>query len=135
MMPDMPALVLDTNVVLDLLLFEDPSTAALRADLDAGRCRWIATAAMREELARVLTYPHLAAWAVRHGRDTAQVLAEFDARTQCVPEAPLTTLRCSDADDQKFIDLAVLHQAGLWSKDHAVRRLRKGMEGCGVRVW
>jgi len=129
-----PALVLDTNVVLDLLLFDDASTAALRDDLRAGRCTWITTAAMREELERVLAYPHLAAWAARHGRETAQVLQAFDALSHRMPEAPVAPVRCSDADDQMFIDLAVLHRAGLWSKDRAVRRLRRGLQALGVTL-
>ena len=47
-------IVLDTNVVLDLLVFDDPATPALQQALDDGALRWIATPVMREELARVL---------------------------------------------------------------------------------
>jgi predicted nucleic acid-binding protein len=32
---------------------------------------------------------------------------------------------CKDPDDQKFIDLAVAHQAHLLSKDHAVLCMQK----------
>jgi len=37
------------------------------------------------------------------------------------PKAPYT---CKDPDDQVFIDLAVAHQATLYSKDHAVLAMR-----------
>ena len=45
--------VLDTNVVLDLWLFEDPRFAGLAQALSHS-LRWVATAEMREELSRVL---------------------------------------------------------------------------------
>ncbi len=126
------AAVLDTNIVLDMLLFADPSTQALRDALERGEHVWLATVAMREELARVLTYPHLLAWAHRHGRRVDTVLEAFDARSRCVPAAPRTGVHCSDPDDQIFIDLAVAHRASLWSKDHAVRRLQRALELLGV---
>jgi predicted nucleic acid-binding protein len=53
-------LVLDTNVVLDLLVFGDPRSQPVSAGLAGGTLHWLATAAMREELARVLRYPKLA---------------------------------------------------------------------------
>ena len=53
------ALVIDTNIVLDLWLFEDPATIPLRAALQSGAISHLATASMRDELERVLTYPHL----------------------------------------------------------------------------
>ena len=53
------ALVLDTNIVLDLLVFADPATAPLPGLMASGRLRWIATAGMRAELARVLAYAQI----------------------------------------------------------------------------
>ena len=44
------ALVLDTNVVLDWLLFDNPSAMLLAATITQRQVRWIATAAMRGEL-------------------------------------------------------------------------------------
>ena len=41
------ALVLDTNVVLDLWLFNDPRTSALRQALQQGQIICMATAHMR----------------------------------------------------------------------------------------
>ena len=45
-----PTVVLDTNIVLDLFIFADPATPALRAALEAKSLRWIATQVMRDEL-------------------------------------------------------------------------------------
>ena len=39
--------VIDTNIALDLLVFADPSWAALHAGLAAGALRWIATSPIR----------------------------------------------------------------------------------------
>ena len=47
--------VLDTNIVLDLWVFDEPQAEALRTSVESGSTQWLATAAMREELARVLT--------------------------------------------------------------------------------
>ncbi len=122
------ALVVDTNVALDLLVFADPGVAALRTLLQAGRLRWIATGPMRDELACVLAYPHIAARLAAAGLAAPGVLAAFDAQVQPVPEAPRASCVCRDADDQKFIDLAAAHAAVLLSKDGAVLRLRRRLQ-------
>ena len=51
------AVVIDTNWVLDAWVFADARATALRLAVEAGRVRWLATGAMRAELARVLDYP------------------------------------------------------------------------------
>ena len=124
---DEPArpVVVDTNVALDLLIFSDPRTAPLRALLAQGRLAWIATQVMRDELERVLAYPHIAARMDYSRVDAAQVLAGFDAHVRLVNSAPRVAYVCKDADDQKFIDLAAEHRAILLSKDKAVICMRK----------
>lgn len=128
------ALVLDTNVALDLLLFQDPSTAPLRAALAQGGLRWLALPGMRAEFVRVLDYPHLLAWRLQHGREAAAMVDAFDAASQPCDAVPAASVRCSDADDQPFIDLAVAHRAVLLSKDRAVLALRVRLAGLGVDV-
>ena len=136
-------LVLDTNIVLDMLVFRDIRTHALHAALFDEPVMpdllWLATAPMREELARVLAYPHIAVRLAFHGLHAAQVLSQFDARARIVPRAPKASATCKDPDDQKFIDLAISHGATLLSKDKAVLCMRKrlmklGVEYVGV-VW
>lgn len=117
--------VVDTNVALDLLIFNDPRTVPLRALLSQGRLAWIATQVMRDELERVLAYPHILERMNYYGVDAAQVLAAFDAQAQLVETAPKVAYVCKDADDQKFIDLAAAHRAILLSKDKAVICMRK----------
>ena len=128
--------VIDTNIVLDLFVFQDPATLALNQALCAaiteGQPRWLATAAMREELARVLAYPQVLKRMSFHGRSTAEVLGQFDRLSQTVDVAPKASVTCKDPDDQKFIDLAVAHCATLLSKDHAVLCMAKRMTTLGV---
>ena len=125
--PGEPArpVVVDTNVALDLLIFSDPRTAPLRTLLAQGRLHWIATQVMRDELERVLAYPHIVSRMDFYRVDAAQVLAAFDAKARLVDIAPRVTYACKDADDQKFIDLAAAHRAILLSKDKAVICMRK----------
>ena len=127
--------VLDTNIVLDLLVFADPDTALLRQLLHSGALHWVATAAMRDELERVLAYAHIAPRVGFYGFNTANVLAAFDAQVRCVPVAArLPAVVCKDADDQQFLDLAAAHGAVLLSKDRAVLALRKRLRNHGADV-
>lgn len=130
----MRPIVLDTNVVLDLLLFGDPATRELRTALDAREVQWIATPVMREELVRVLAYPNVVGLLARYGRSAEEVLAAFDAQTHIVAPAIAAPHACKDPDDQKFIDLAFAHRALLLSKDKAVLKLKKRLAAHGVSV-
>ena len=128
------ALVLDTNVVLDVLVFSDPATALARELMHTKTLRWISTAAMREELQRVLDYPKIAARVAFYGLTSANVLGAFDAQTQIVSAPSRIPATCRDADDQQFLDLAAAHSAILLSKDKAVIALRKRLMVYGAQV-
>ncbi len=128
------ALVLDTNIVLDLLVFADAAAQPLHPLLASGALRWIAAPAMRVELERVLGYPQIAPRLEYYGLSPAQVLQAFDAQTHTVAPAPRASAVCKDPDDQQFIDLAVQHHAVLLSKDQAVLRLRKRLQALGTDV-
>lgn len=126
--------VVDTNVVLDLLVFDDPGARALGQALATGTLCWLATPVMREELQRVLAYPAIRKRPRATPLDDAQVLARYDALSQRAdPPAPCA-VRCADRDDQGFIDLAAAHRAMLLSKDKAVLRLRRRLAPLGVTV-
>jgi predicted nucleic acid-binding protein len=126
--------VLDTNIVLDLWVFDEPKAAALRTSVETGASGWIATAAMREELARVLAYPQIVKRLTARALPADTVLAHFDRHAQLQPDAPKAPYVCKDADDQKFIDLAVAHTAALHSKDAQVLCMKKRLERCGVAM-
>lgn len=139
-----PRVVLDTNVWLDLLVFDDATCIALRDALATGEVEAIADAACRDEWRRVLGYPRLALDASQ--RDAA--LAAFDARLRLLPAAernpPAATKlpRCADPDDQKFLELAQACGARwLFSRDNALlmlaRRTRRdhGFDIVAPQAW
>lgn len=127
-------LVIDTNTVLDLFVFQDPGSEPLLLALAAPETRWLATDAMREELARVLGYPQIAKRLGARAMLAAEVLATFDRHTHKAPAASKAAFVCKDADDQKFIDLAVAHGATLVSKDDQVLRMARRLATLGVAV-
>jgi len=129
-----PRIVLDTNIVLDLFIFADPATPALRAALESKSLRWIATQVMRDELERVLAYTHIVPRMAFYGVTAQDVLAQFDAHVQLEDVAPKARYVCKDADDQKFIDLAVEHQTLLLSKDKAVLTMTNRLRRLGVET-
>ena len=124
--------VIDTNIVLDLWVFDDPASAALRQALHGGLTRWLATTAMREELARVLDYPHIARRLSARALSADTVLGHFDRHAHLQPDAPKAPYVCKDTDDQKFIDLAVQHGAALHSKDAQVLCMKNRLLRVGV---
>jgi putative PIN family toxin of toxin-antitoxin system len=127
-------LVLDTNVVLDLLIFNDPLMPALRELLASGDVCWIADQDQRIELERVLHYSQIAPRVAYYGQTADSVLAAFDAGVRYVDTAPRIRFVCTDPDDQHFLDLAAAHQALLLSKDKAVLKLRKRVAQLGATV-
>jgi putative PIN family toxin of toxin-antitoxin system len=126
--------VIDTNIVLDIWVYQDPAMPPLLQALKEGELRWLATPPMREELLRVLDYPHIARRRERDGLSAHEVLAHFDSLAQLQAVAPKAPYVCKDEDDQKFIDLAVAHQALLLSKDKQVLRLTNRLARLGVVV-
>lgn len=118
-----PLWVLDTNVVLDLFHFDDAGVRPLREALEAGRLACAASPATLAEWQRVLAYP-------RFGLDAAAQAsgyAHYASRVVLFPDCPShRTPRCSDGDDQKFLDLALQCAAAvLVSKDNAVLALQR----------
>ena len=129
------AVVIDTNCVLDLWVFRDQGASGLLRDLVSGRCRWHASAAMRDELRRVLAYPLITARLEATRQTAEQILALFDTHALIEEAAPAPCpVRCRDADDQMFIDLAAQRRAVLVSKDGHVLELARRLAAYGVQV-
>lgn len=130
-----PAVVLDSNVVFDWLVFGQPGVQPVVTALTSGRLRWLATPAMLDELAHVLGRGVLARWQP----DAAVLLATCARWAQpCAVPAPqgeAGRLRCRDADDQKFIDLALAERASwLLSRDRAVLALARRARRLGLGI-
>jgi len=128
-----PCVVLDTNVVLDWLVFDDPHTRILGLAVTTGALAWLQTEPMWLELQRVLDYPAIQP----HVTDRTQVLhraSRHSLRVEAATPAPLP-LRCTDPDDQGFIDLALTHRGCLLiSRDKAVLALRKTALARGLQI-
>jgi len=123
-------LILDTNIWLDWLVFEDASVCALAHH--ARNSEVLATEPMLAEFAAVITRPLF-------GLDTARrasLVAAQRERVRVVAPAPDCRLACTDPDDQGYIDLAVAHRVDwLLTRDKALLRLRRhAWRRFGVRI-
>ena len=127
-----PALVLDTNVVLDWLVFADPGVAHIVSAIENGTVRWLACASMRDELQRTLGYRMLQKWKP----NCEYSLSQFDLHTVMQSTPPtLPSLRCSDPDDQVFLDLAATSGATwLITHDRALLRLARRASALRVQI-
>lgn len=128
--------VIDTNVCLDLLVFEDPATQPLLDALHAGAMVAATCGDCRGEWHRVLRYPRLGL----SETDGARLEKAYDAlfindlmsdvyasvHADRVP-------RCADPDDQKFLELAWKSGAAcLITRDKALLRLDRASRRRGL---
>jgi len=129
-------LVLDTNVWIDWLVFDDPSVAPLKAARREGRIQIVIAEACLQELKAVLAYPEFRL-------DDAQKMNHLAEVDRCTmrhddqrPARSIALPRCSDPDDQKFLTLARDAAADwLLSRDKALLRIRrKKLEAAGFRI-
>ncbi|MBN3758749.1 putative toxin-antitoxin system toxin component, PIN family [Paraburkholderia sp. Tr-20389] len=131
-----PAVVLDSNVWIDILVFDDPHTRPILAALESGALRALIDARCLAELTHVLDYPQFEKRAV----DKAAALATVARLSTLVQPAPADDARplpkCKDRDDQKFLELAYAMQADwLVSKDRAVLKMaRRIARDFGFRI-
>jgi predicted nucleic acid-binding protein len=121
-----PKLVLDTNAVLDWLVFDNPSCQTVTTAILSGSVSWIVNDAVRDELAHVLGRGVVDRWAPDLLR-LWQVWERHSTPTG-LPSglSPLHRPRCTDTDDQKFIDLA-LDTGAHWliTRDRALLKLAR----------
>ena len=123
-----PRVVLDTNIALDWLVFEDGGMPELMAAINQRRITLASNEACIDELARVLAYANFKLdvdaqqQALQRYREFAEIIPERASLLGIVP-------RCRDKDDQKFLELAAhAGAAALISKDHAVLGLKRSMK-------
>ena len=114
-------LVLDTNVWLDWLIFDDPAIAPLRTARDGGAIEIVIDTPCRDELVRVLAYPKFAL----DDQSQRQLLAQADQNSIYLDDLSYPGANalppCDDPDDVKFQSLAYASSADwLISKDNAL---------------
>ena len=115
--------VLDTNVWLDWLVFDDPAVASLRAAFEAARLEVVIDAACEAELMRVLAYRFYGeALPAQRQADCLAACRRIATRVEVGPAGALPA--CRDPDDQKFLELALGAGAdALVTKDEALLAL------------
>jgi len=133
--------VLDTNVVLDWLVFKDPRIARLRHDLDARAAVILTHPFASNELQRVLAYATLnlsterQSWALKqYFAHSESVLTPpgFSSDNLLLPK---NFPKCRDRDDQFWFAIAYHGKAdALISRDQRVLALVDRVATLGVRV-
>jgi putative PIN family toxin of toxin-antitoxin system len=121
-------LVLDTNVWLDWLVFDDPGIARIAAVVAAGEAEIFVDSACEAELARVLGYPFKdrALSVERQAECLARCRSLARAADGVNADAARRLPKCSDPDDQKFLELAAsCNAAYLVTKDKALLELSR----------
>ncbi len=128
-----PRLVLDTNVILDLLVFKDPSAEPIRLLLNANQVDAVRTPASMAELIDVIGRPTFKL----SRADQEAIVQAWESRSRllentAIEPAPFT---CRDRDDQVFIDMAYsIRPAFLLSKDLRVLELRTIAKRHGLEI-
>lgn len=130
----LPALVLDTNAVLDWLLFRDAAMAHCAAAIEAGAVIWLSCPRAVSELEATLRKPTLQRWKP----DCEQVLTVVRGLAWVVsdPTPSLAPrLRCSDPDDQIFLELALAQRTRwLLTHDRALLKLARRARPLGLHI-
>jgi putative PIN family toxin of toxin-antitoxin system len=118
-------LVLDTQVWLDWLVFDDPAVRGIRHAVHVGTAEIVIDAACEAELERVLAYDLGRHSISPEAQLAALTLARSIAvRMETVPTAKLP--QCRDPDDQKFIELAASAKADvLVTKDGELLKMKR----------
>ena len=118
-------LVIDTNVLVSALVFKDSRHLPLRQAWQAGRVIPLLSIKTYRELKRVLGYEMFKLSDDQIAEGIAHLGPFIEWVT--IDDAQLGTLpKCSDRDDQKFLNAALCGRAdALLTYDRAVLKLRK----------
>jgi putative PIN family toxin of toxin-antitoxin system len=118
----MKPVVLDTNILLDIFVFNDERAVDLKQAILEQSIQVVASQKTLEEFADVLSRPLFKL----DEESQAAILVQWKSIAQQVDDSNLAPApwKCQDADDQIFLDLAYqLRPAILISKDNAVLQI------------
>ena len=118
----MKPVVLDTNILLDIFVFNDERAVDLKQAILEQSIQVVASQKTLEELADVLSRPLFKL----DEESQAAILVQWKSIAHQVDDSNLAPApwKCQDADDQIFLDLAYqLRPAILISKDNAVLQI------------
>jgi putative PIN family toxin of toxin-antitoxin system len=134
---DLPRVLLDTNIVLDALVFNEPDLKTLCL---GAKIQVIAHAVTFDELQRVLAYPNLRlehvaqADILQHYRSLAVPLPMPAGFAREALGLPTNFPHCRDADDQVFLAIAFHAKATLVTRDKALLTMRRRVAKFGVAI-
>ncbi len=124
--------MIDTNILLDIVYFDDPKIQILKKALENKQIEAWSCALIWDEFLDVLRRPAFYTDEVSYLRMMAQARCYFQFETNNIPPSPF---KCKDKDDQIFIDLAV-SKAPCWliSRDLEVLKLARRLLSVNVYV-
>ena len=128
-----PIVVLDTNILLDVLVFDDSRAHPLRAALMAGNLDAIATEKTLSEFLDVIGREQFSLSQERQH----EIMSQWRSWARLINDQVLDAApwKCKDRDDQVFINLAyTLKPAILISKDKMVLKIAKRAQKDGVVI-
>jgi putative PIN family toxin of toxin-antitoxin system len=129
--------VIDTNVLLDCWVFNDPRSAWLWQALMApqARLRCVRSEATDAELAEVLSRPFFTERMRAAAVSPETLLAQWCSLAAPVERTFSAPWHCTDPQDQKFLDLASSARANIVvSKDKALLRVDRRSRHDGLRI-
>ncbi len=130
-----PPVVIDTNVLLDFWVFDDPRVLPLRVAVEAGGLDCVRSTATDAELADVLQRTHFADRLAAKALDGASLLAKWQATARLITRVFAAPWPCTDPLDQKFLDLASTVRAGLLiTKDKALLKVGRRAQREGLAI-
>jgi len=124
--PSSPLLVLDTNVVLDWIAFDDARVRPIVAAIEHKAVCLVSNEACLQELRRVLTYSQVKLEPAARAAALARYVAHARMFVLAAATVAAGVPRCEDPDDQKFLDLAWhAHATHLVTRDNALLKLAR----------
>lgn len=123
--------VIDTNVLLDFWVFDDPRARPLRTALEGGRIVALRSGECVDELTQVVMREKFDLPTDRR----FELLRQWDRLATPVGRVLPAPLACTDPHDQKFLDLAYTARADwLVTKDKALLKLARRARRDGLRI-
>ena len=129
----MKTVVLDTNILLDIFVFDDKRAADLKDAICNKDIQALASQMTLTEFADVISRPLFKL----DGTAQEAILKQWHSLAKLEDDSNLGSApwKCQDSDDQIFLDLAyAFRPALLISKDHAVLKLARKAAIDGIAI-
>ncbi len=128
-------IVLDTNVWLDWLIFDDKSINEIKKAQNLNQVTIFIDQLCQEEFERVLAYPRLKL----SPQERQEYIQKIKKHSCCVDNQTSDLMhilpKCEDQDDQKFLELATHVGANcLVTRDKALLKLNIKLKKHGVKI-